>query len=187
MKRAGSRSAELLRCKSRQELLGLFLHVLLHLQKHVVAQRRQRSGQGRRNHSALQIHQRLHIFFQISAHETLHGVAIKADDVLQNRGCEHRGSASLLLQNDLQQNTSADVFGGFGVQHRKRLAIHNELLDLSQGDIRGGSGVVQAAVGVFLDHPLRQRPARFRLDGIRWWYKLGFWHGRGSRAAARRI
>ncbi len=97
----------------------------------------------------LHIGERLHIFFEVRTHETLHGMAVETDDVGKNRLTEHRRPARFLFQNDLQQDAAGEVFTRFGIAHHHVLVVDHQLPHFGQGDVGGSVGVVQATVGYF--------------------------------------
>ncbi len=146
------------RLKGAQHLLGLLLHLFLHLHVEVLAlleviahhvlQHRALHVEklGPRLgvdgcvviHAArllgelvLNVDERLHILFQIAAHHALHGVAVEADDLLKHDRAEHGHAAALFFQNDLQQDAAGEIFAGLGVLHHKAHPVHHQLFDIA--------------------------------------------------------
>ena len=113
-------------------LLGLLGHLLLHLQENIVAHRPLHQ---RCLHFFLHIHQHLHIFFQIPAHERLHGVPVEADDVRQHVGGEHGRAVGFFFEDDLEQNAARNIVARFGIQHDARFTAHDQLFDFRQRDV----------------------------------------------------
>ena len=81
------------------------------------------------------IRQHLHIFFQIPAHERLHGVPVEADDVRQHVGGEHGRAVGFLFEDDLEQNAARNIVARFGIQHDARFTAHDQLFDFRQRDV----------------------------------------------------
>jgi hypothetical protein len=88
----------------------------------------------------LDIGEGLHVLFQVGAHEALHRMAVETDDVGQHGLGEHRCTARLFFENDLQQDAAGQVFAGLGVANHERFAVHHQLLDFGQRDVGGRVG-----------------------------------------------
>ncbi len=100
---------------------------------------------------ALDVGEGLNILFQVGAHHALHGVAIETDDLRQHVAGEHRRAAGLFFQDDLQQDAAGQVFVGLGIDHIEFFIIEHQLLDVRQGDVGAGLGIVQTAIGIFFN------------------------------------
>src|SRR4051812_2814845 len=157
-----------------EHLLGVLLHLLLHLLEHgsrllrvsahalrqrVLHVHELRPHLGREvlgllRHLALDVGEGLHVLLEVAAHEALHRVAVEADDVRERRLREHRRAAGLFFQDDLQQDAAREVLVGLGVAHHEGFAGHHQLLHFGQGDVRGRVRVVEPPVRVLLDDAL---------------------------------
>ena len=158
--------------KGTQHLPGLLLHLLLHLRQpglglleaatqHGLHDRRlhgrvllphfRRKALGLLGKPGLRVNQGLDVFFQIATQKALHGVAIKTDQTLQHRRCEHGGTTGLGFQNDLQQNAARQVVARLRIQHFEGFTFHHQVLHLRQGDVGGRRRVIEPAIRVFLD------------------------------------
>jgi hypothetical protein len=99
----------------------------------------------------LHVGEGLDVAFQVLAHHALHGIAVEADHLRQQVAGEHRHAAGLFLEDDLQQDAAGEILPALGVNHLELLVLQHQLLDVGEGDVGTGSGVVQAPVRIFLD------------------------------------
>ena len=90
--------------------------------------------------------------FQIARQHRLHAVAIEADQLAQERRRQQRLALnSLLLEDDLGEDRAGDVFIGLGVVDDEIFARLHHFRQIGQGHIGARRGIIQAAIGVFLD------------------------------------
>ena len=89
--------------------------------------------------------------FQVAGEQTLHGAAVKADDLGQHIGSEQGLAPGLLLQHDLHQHRAGEVVAAVGVPHPQAHPGQHQLAHVRQGDVTARLGVVEAAIGVLLD------------------------------------
>jgi hypothetical protein len=99
----------------------------------------------------LEFHENLDVVFQVFAEHALHGVAIKTDHLPEKLGGKNRHAAAFFLQDDLQQDAAGQVIAGLGIHHLEFLEAQHQILDVGQGDVGTGLGVVETPVGVLLD------------------------------------
>jgi len=97
--------------------------------------------------------QRLDRDLQVARHQHLHAVAIEPDELAQERDRQQVLATFLvlLLENDLGQDRAGDVLAGLGVVDDKILAILHHGGEVLERHVAAGPGIVEPAVGVFLD------------------------------------
>ncbi|MNT77117.1 hypothetical protein D3C72_2161960 [compost metagenome] len=69
-------------------------------------------------------------------------MAVETDDLRQHVRREHGHAAALLFKNDLQEDAARQVFAALGVDDLEFLVGQDQLLDICQGDVGAGPGVV---------------------------------------------
>ena len=93
-----------------------------------------------------------HRLFEEARHQHLHAVAVEADQLAQEGDRQHvLPVLVLLLEDDLGQHRTGDVLAGLGVVDDEILALLDHLGEVFERHVGGGAGVVEPAVGVFLD------------------------------------
>ena len=95
----------------------------------------------------------LHRELEIARHQRLHAVAVEADELAQEGDRQQARAADLvlLLEDDLGQHRAGDVLAGLGVVDDEILALPDHAAEIVERHIGRGAGVVEPAVGVFLD------------------------------------
>ncbi len=99
----------------------------------------------------LLVEKHLQAFFQIAAHEALHGIAIEADHLRQQLRGEHGLATVFMLGDDLQQDRSGQILAGLGVADLEFLPVNDQLAHFFQRYVAGDFGVVETPVRVLLD------------------------------------
>ena len=90
--------------------------------------------------------------FEVARQDRLHAVAIEADQLAQEcRRQQRLALDSLLLEDDLGQHRTGDVFVGLGVVNDEVLPAFHHLRQVGQGHVGARRGIVEPAVGVFFD------------------------------------
>ena len=79
------------------------------------------------------------------------GIAVEADDALEQLHAQNGRAELLLLGDNLQQHGARQVFARAIVDHLHLLAAGDQAPDVLERDVAAGGGVVQSAVGVFAD------------------------------------
>ena len=100
--------------------------------------------------------ERIEAEFEIARHELLHAVAIKADELTQEADGEKIGSPAFLLDDNLGQDRMGQVFAGLGVIDDEVALGPHHFGQVLERHIGACVGIVEPAVGVFLDD---DRPA----------------------------
>jgi cyanate lyase len=79
-------------------------------------------------------------------------VAVEPDELAQEADRQQVVAALLLfLDDDLGQDRAGDVVAGLGVEDDEVLAVLHHLAEMVERDVARRRGVVEPAVGVFLD------------------------------------
>jgi methyl-accepting chemotaxis protein len=86
-----------------------------------------------------------------SRHQELQVVAIEADQLAQEVDGQHVLPLRLFLDDDLGQDRAGDVLAGLGILDREIGPVAHHLGEIIQGHVGTGGGVVEPAIGVFLD------------------------------------
>ena len=90
--------------------------------------------------------------FEIARQDRLHAVAVETDQLAQEcRRQQGLALNSLLLEDDLGEHRAGDVFVGLGVVDDEVLPAFHHLRQIGQGHVGAGRGIVEPAIGVFLD------------------------------------
>jgi hypothetical protein len=100
----------------------------------------------------LLLDEQLQAFFQVRRKNALHRISVKTDNLGQNVGGEQRFTAGFLFHDDLQQRGARDVGVGIGVHHFEFNAPHDQLANVSHGNVAAHFSIVQAPVGILLDY-----------------------------------
>ncbi len=90
--------------------------------------------------------------FEIARDQHLHAVAVKTDQLSQKRN-RHKSLAvfAFLLENDLGQHRSRDVFARLRIIDEEVLPLFDHLGEVFEGHIGAGAGIIEAPVRIFLD------------------------------------
>ena len=80
----------------------------------------------------LHIGEGLQVLLEVGAHHALHRVAVEADDLRQRRSREHRHTAGLFLEDDLQQDASRQVLAGLRVAYLEGGSLEHHRLDVGR-------------------------------------------------------
>ena len=115
-------------------------------------------------HLVLMAGEVLHAELEIARQVGLQAVVVVADHVAQEADRQQVAALAVLFQDDLGQDRARDVLAGLGVEHHELLALAHHLAELVERDVAAGRGIVEPAVGVFLDHRRLGCRRRLRLD-----------------------
>src|SRR5262249_2964434 len=100
----------------------------------------------------LLLRQRRDRLLEIFRHHHLHAVAVEADQLAQERGRQQvLPRLVLLLEDDLRQHASRNVFAGLGVVDEKILAFLYHRREILERHVGARTGIIQPPVGVLLD------------------------------------
>jgi hypothetical protein len=127
-----------------------------HVPAHLILQRAEATGaESLRDlfaHLFLLAGKRAHGDFQKAWDQRLHAVAVEPDQLPQESDRQEAlAFLVLLLEDDLCQHRTGDVLAGLGVVNHKILALFDHDREVFQRHIGAGAGIIEPAVGVFLD------------------------------------
>src|SRR5205814_4652282 len=89
--------------------------------------------------------------FEVSRHEKLHAVAVKADQLAQKADRQQVLPLLLLLDDDLGQHRAGEVLAGLGVVDDEIATLLDQRGKIVERHIAAGRSIVEPPVGVFLD------------------------------------
>ena len=100
----------------------------------------------------LLVNEHLHRLLEVVAHEALHGVSIKTDDLTEHLFRQHRLTGLFVLADDLQQNLTRQIFATADVENLDRLTVNDQAADVIQRDVRRDRRVIETAIRILLDN-----------------------------------
>ncbi len=169
----GARSAAGASGKRREHAHGLGeqAHVLAHLFLHGLEDRAAEGGAHLIAQLLLIAGQVVHREFEIARHQGLDAVPVKPDELPQDGdGEEVLPLLALLLDDDLRQDRAGDVVPGLRVVDEKVLTQTDHLGEILEGHVTRSAGVIEAAIGIFLDYGrfyFRRHDSRYGPDLVR--------------------
>lgn len=84
--------------------------------------------------------------------KVLHAASIGANHPGKHLATEEGGFAQFLFQDDLHQDAACQVLLGSGVDDPEGRPFEDQRFDFTERDVPLGARIVQAPIGVFLDH-----------------------------------
>src|SRR5882724_1559769 len=96
--------------------------------------------------------QRVDGLYEIFRHYHLHAVAVKSDQLPQERGGQQiLARLVFLLEDDLRQHRTGDIVTGLGVVDKEILAVLHHRREILERHVGAGAGIIEPSICLFFD------------------------------------